>query len=151
MTETMNITTRSGLAFTTDVDGPIGGPLVLMLHGFPESRHSWRAALRAAGAAIAATDAVIAGEVSNAFCSVRPPGHHATPSASMGFCLFNNVAIAARHAMDVHGLSRIAIVDFDVHGCHGLSPRWNANPQNVVLAWKEVSTRAAKPHMIMII
>jgi acetoin utilization deacetylase AcuC-like enzyme len=81
--------------------------------------YSWNAALRAAGAAIAATDAVIAGELDNAFCSVRPPGHHARPSEPMGFCLFGNVAIAARHALDVHGLQRVAIVDFDVHHGNG--------------------------------
>lgn len=81
--------------------------------------YTWRAALRAAGAAIAATDAVIAGEVQNAFCAIRPPGHHATPSQSMGFCLFNNVAIAVRHALDVHGLERVAVVDFDVHHGNG--------------------------------
>ncbi|MFJ2990871.1 histone deacetylase family protein [Collimonas sp. NPDC087041] len=81
--------------------------------------HSWQAALRAAGAALAATDAVIKGEIDNAFCSVRPPGHHATSTTSMGFCLFNNVAIAARHALEVHGLERVAIVDFDVHHGNG--------------------------------
>ena len=77
------------------------------------------AALRSAGAAIAATDEVIAGRASNAFCAVRPPGHHATRSESMGFCFFNNVAIAARHALDVHGLERVAIIDFDVHHGNG--------------------------------
>jgi acetoin utilization deacetylase AcuC-like enzyme len=77
------------------------------------------AALRAAGAAVAATDAVLAGSVSNAFCAVRPPGHHATRDAAMGFCFFNNVAIAARHALDVHGLERVAVVDFDVHHGNG--------------------------------
>jgi acetoin utilization deacetylase AcuC-like enzyme len=81
--------------------------------------HSWQAALRAAGAAVAATDAVIEGRYDNAFCSVRPPGHHAEPARAMGFCLFNNVAIAARHALQVHGLSRVAIVDFDVHHGNG--------------------------------
>jgi len=81
--------------------------------------HSWRAALRAAGAALAATDAVISGELDNAFCAIRPPGHHARPSEPMGFCLFNNVAIAARHALAVHGLQRVAIVDFDVHHGNG--------------------------------
>lgn len=81
--------------------------------------HSWRAALRAAGAAVAATDAVIAGEFSTAFCAVRPPGHHATPDVSMGFCLFNNIAIAIRHALVVHGLKRVAVVDFDVHHGNG--------------------------------
>ena len=80
---------------------------------------TWRAALRAAGAAVAATDAVIAGELDNAFCAVRPPGHHATRDAAMGFCFFNNVAVAARHALDVHGLKRVAIVDFDVHHGNG--------------------------------
>ena len=80
---------------------------------------TWRAALRAAGAAIAATDAVIDGQAENAFCSVRPPGHHATRGEAMGFCFFNNVAIAARHALDVRGLQRVAIVDFDVHHGNG--------------------------------
>jgi acetoin utilization deacetylase AcuC-like enzyme len=81
--------------------------------------HTWQAALRAAGAAVAATDAVIEGRYDNAFCSVRPPGHHAEPARAMGFCFFNNVAIAARHALEVHGLQRVAIVDFDVHHGNG--------------------------------
>ncbi|TKC91535.1 histone deacetylase family protein [Trinickia terrae] len=81
--------------------------------------HTWQAALRAAGAAIAATDAVIEGRYDNAFCSVRPPGHHAEPARAMGFCFFNNVAIAARHALEVHGLARVAIIDFDVHHGNG--------------------------------
>jgi acetoin utilization deacetylase AcuC-like enzyme len=80
---------------------------------------TWNAALCAAGAAVAATDAVIDGSAENAFCSVRPPGHHATRDAAMGFCFFNNVAVAARHALDVRGLERVAIVDFDVHHGNG--------------------------------
>jgi acetoin utilization deacetylase AcuC-like enzyme len=80
---------------------------------------SGEAALRAAGAAVAATDAVLAGEAANAFCATRPPGHHAEPDRAMGFCLFNNVAIAARHAQAVHGLKRVAVVDFDVHHGNG--------------------------------
>jgi len=80
---------------------------------------TWRAARRAAGAAVAATDAVLDGQVENAFCAVRPPGHHATRSETMGFCFLNNVAIAARHALDVRGLERVAIVDFDVHHGNG--------------------------------
>lgn len=81
--------------------------------------HTWQAALRAAGAAVAATDAVIDRKARNAFCAVRPPGHHATRTQSMGFCFFNNVAVAARHALDVRGLKRVAIVDFDVHHGNG--------------------------------
>jgi acetoin utilization deacetylase AcuC-like enzyme len=80
---------------------------------------TWDAVLRAAGAAVAATDAVIDRDVASAFCAVRPPGHHATRDQAMGFCFFNNVAIAARHALDVRGLSRVAIVDFDVHHGNG--------------------------------
>nr|WP_249729359.1 histone deacetylase family protein [Acidovorax sp. CCYZU-2555] len=81
--------------------------------------HTWSAALHAAGAGVAATDAVIAGELENAFCSVRPPGHHAMRDQAMGFCFFNNVAIAALHALEHHGLERVAIVDFDVHHGNG--------------------------------
>ena len=81
--------------------------------------HTWQAILRASGAAIAATDAVMAGEIENAFCAVRPPGHHACRDHAMGFCFVNNVAVAALHALKRHGLSRVAIVDFDVHHGNG--------------------------------
>ncbi|HEY5637359.1 MAG TPA: histone deacetylase family protein [Burkholderiales bacterium] len=81
--------------------------------------HTLNAALRAAGAAVLATDLVMKGEVDNAFCAVRPPGHHACRARSMGFCIFNNVAVGARHAIKVHGLARVAIVDFDVHHGNG--------------------------------
>jgi len=77
------------------------------------------AALMAAGAAAEAVEAVVRGQASNAFALVRPPGHHATPMRSMGFCLFNNVAIAAHHAFDRLGIDRIAIVDYDVHHGNG--------------------------------
>jgi acetoin utilization deacetylase AcuC-like enzyme len=80
---------------------------------------TWQAALRAAGAAVAATDAVIDGSADTAFCAVRPLGHHATRDAAMGFCFFNNVAVAARHALDVRGLERVAVIDFDVHHGNG--------------------------------
>jgi acetoin utilization deacetylase AcuC-like enzyme len=83
------------------------------------NRGTLNAAYRAAGAAVAATDAVIAGRHANAFCAVRPPGHHATRDQAMGFCFFNNVAVAARHALDVHGLERVALIDFDVHHGNG--------------------------------
>lgn len=80
---------------------------------------SREAAFRAVGAATAAVDAVAAGEVENAFCAIRPPGHHAEPSRAMGFCLFSNAAIAALRARAVHGLRRVAVVDFDVHHGNG--------------------------------
>lgn len=82
----------------------------------PESR---AAALRAAGAVVAAVDAVIDGSDPVAFCAVRPPGHHATGEAAMGFCLLNNIAIGAAHALERHGLERVAVVDFDVHHGNG--------------------------------
>jgi acetoin utilization deacetylase AcuC-like enzyme len=77
------------------------------------------AALRAVGASCAAVDAVIAGEAQNAFIAMRPPGHHAEHNRAMGFCLFNHAAIAALHARAAHGLTRVAIVDFDVHHGNG--------------------------------
>lgn len=85
------------------------------------SAHSgtWLAVQRAAGAAVAATDSVLDGTAANAFCAVRPPGHHATRDQAMGFCFLNNVAIAARHALDVRGLQRVAVIDFDVHHGNG--------------------------------
>jgi acetoin utilization deacetylase AcuC-like enzyme len=81
--------------------------------------HTWDAMLVAAGAAIDATDAVMAGEMVNAFCAVRPPGHHATRNQAMGFCFVNNVAVAAKYALQRHGLKRVAIIDFDVHHGNG--------------------------------
>jgi len=80
---------------------------------------SLQAALRAAGACIAAVDLVLAGRVRNAFCAVRPPGHHAEMALPMGFCLFGTVAVAAKRALDHHGLQRVAIMDFDVHHGNG--------------------------------
>ena len=79
--------------------------------------HTWNAALRSAGAGMAATDAVMAGEIENAFCAVRPPGHHASRNKAQGFCFFNNVAVAAKYALERYHLQRVAVVDFDVH--HG--------------------------------
>jgi acetoin utilization deacetylase AcuC-like enzyme len=83
------------------------------------SARSYETALRAAGGVLAATDAVMDGLVSSAFCLVRPPGHHATPAQAMGFCLFNNVAVAAAHLLERRGLERVAIIDFDVHHGNG--------------------------------
>jgi acetoin utilization deacetylase AcuC-like enzyme len=80
---------------------------------------TWQAALRAAGAGILATDLVMRKETPNAFCAVRPPGHHAESGRAMGFCFFNNVAVAVHHGLAAWGLKRIAIVDFDVHHGNG--------------------------------
>jgi acetoin utilization deacetylase AcuC-like enzyme len=90
---------------------------------------SYEAALRAAGGLLAATDAVLDGEVTSVFCLVRPPGHHATRDRAMGFCLFNNVAIAAAHALERRGLERVAIVDFDVHHGNGTQEAFYAEPR----------------------
>lgn len=83
------------------------------------SLESEEAAFRAAGAVVAAVDAVMAEEADNAFCAIRPPGHHAEPDRAMGFCLFNNVAVGAAHARAAHGLARAAVIDFDVHHGNG--------------------------------
>ena len=80
---------------------------------------TYPAALRAAGAVVMAVDLVMAGKVENAFCNIRPPGHHAERERAMGFCLFNNIAVGAAHAMHHHGLQRVAILDFDVHHGNG--------------------------------
>ncbi len=90
---------------------------------------SYDAALRAAGGVLAATDAVLDGSVASAFCLVRPPGHHATPNRAMGFCLFNNVALAAAHALQRGGLERVAVVDFDVHHGNGTQDAFYADPR----------------------
>jgi len=88
---------------------------------------SGAAALRAAGAVVAAVDAVVAKEADNAFCAVRPPGHHAEPERAMGFCLFNNAAIGALRAREVHRLARVAVVDFDVHHGNGTQAAFEAD------------------------
>lgn len=111
-------------------DEPAGGPDHAQID--PDTsltRFTVLAARRAAGAAIAATDAVIGGEIDNAFCAVRPPGHHACRDKAMGFCFFNNVAIAARHAIEEHGLERVAIVDFDVHHGNGTEDILSNDPR----------------------
>ncbi len=87
------------------------------------------AALRAAGAVVQAVDLAMSGEVSAAFCSVRPPGHHAEHDRAMGFCIFNNVAVGAAHALDEHGLERVAIVDFDVHHGNGTEDIFRDEPR----------------------
>ena len=108
----------SGLAYL-DADTPLG-PATLA------------AARRAAGAVIAATDAVLAGEVHNAFCLVRPPGHHATANRAMGFCYYNNVAVGVAHALEAHGLERVAVLDFDVHHGNGTDVIFATEPRVIV-------------------
>ena len=93
------------------------------------NRHTLAAALRAAGAAVLATDLVLGGQVPAAFCAVRPPGHHAEHDAAMGFCFFNNVAVGIRHALDAHGLTRVALVDFDVHHGNGSEDIFRGDPR----------------------
>jgi len=94
--------------------------------------HTWRAALRSAGAGVMAVDLVMSGEVQNAFCAIRPPGHHAERANAMGFCFFNNIAVAAAHALKVHGLTRVAIIDFDVHHGNGTEDCFRNN-ENVLM------------------
>ena len=114
-------------------------------HAFPRrldadtvlSADSADAALHACGAAIAAVDAVLAGDVTQAFCAVRPPGHHATATQSMGFCVFNTVAVAAAHALAMHGLERVAILDFDVHHGNGTQDIFCDDPRVLYLSSHE--------------
>jgi acetoin utilization deacetylase AcuC-like enzyme len=116
----MHVAAVRGLAqHVMDEENAGGDGLVFIDPDTSMNRHSWNAVLRAAGAAIAATDAVMAGELENAFCATRPPGHHACRDRAMGFCIINNVAVAARYALDRHGLQRVAVVDFDVHHGNG--------------------------------
>ena len=91
--------------------------------------HSLEAALRSAGAAVMATDLVMSGQVENAFCNIRPPGHHAGRNTSAGFCIFNNVAIAAAHAMEHYGVQRVAIADYDVHHGEGTEDIFRDDPR----------------------
>ena len=93
------------------------------------NEHSLDAALRAAGAAVAAVDLVMSGAVDNAFCNIRPPGHHAGRNSAAGFCIFNNVAIAAAHALAENGLQRVAIADFDVHHGNGTENIFHDDPR----------------------
>jgi acetoin utilization deacetylase AcuC-like enzyme len=92
-----------------------------------------QAALRAAGAAVLGVDLVLSKDFSSSFCAVRPPGHHACRARPMGFCIFNNVAVAARHALHAHGLERVAIVDFDVHHGNGTEDIFE-NDEHVLMA-----------------
>ncbi|CAK4073271.1 unnamed protein product [Aphanomyces euteiches] len=94
-------------------------------------RYTREAAVHAAGAACAAVDAVLRGDCLNAFCAVRPPGHHAEPHKAMGFCIFNNIGIAAMHALETHKLKRVAVLDFDVHHGNGTETKAKSMPQQL--------------------
>lgn len=101
-----------------------------IVHVDPDTAMSpgtWNAALRSAGAGVLATDLVMQGKTTNAFCGVRPPGHHAERAKAMGFCFFNNIAVAALHSIEAWGLSRVAIVDFDVHHGNGTEDIFSGN------------------------
>jgi acetoin utilization deacetylase AcuC-like enzyme len=100
--------------------------------------HTLTAALRAAGAAVQATDLVLGGQASTAFCNVRPPGHHAERAAAMGFCFFNNVAVGMRHALDVHSLQRVALIDFDVHHGNGSADILNGDERVLMCSIFEI-------------
>ena len=104
-----------GEAFFMDPECPIG-------------KRSYDVARLASGAALAAVDAVMAGQIDNAFCAVRPPGHHAEPARAMGFCYYNNVAVAARHLRECHGLDRVGILDWDVHHGNGTQASFYDDP-----------------------
>jgi len=96
--------------------------------------HSYQAALHAAGAAVLATDLVLTGQAANAFCAVRPPGHHAEHGRAMGFCFFNNVAVGVAHALEQHRLKRVAIVDFDVHHGNGTEDIFRDDPRVLMVS-----------------
>ncbi len=98
------------------------------------STHTLQAAARAAGAAVMATDLVLEGKAHNAFCCVRPPGHHAEHRRAMGFCFYNNVAVAAAHALERHGLERVAVVDFDVHHGNGTEDIFRDDPRVLMVS-----------------
>ena len=97
--------------------------------------HTWQAALRSAGGAIAAVDAVMNKQASNAFTCLRPPGHHAEPHQAMGFCFFNNVAIAAKYALEHYGLERVAVIDFDVHHGNGTEAAFMNEPRVLMCSY----------------
>jgi acetoin utilization deacetylase AcuC-like enzyme len=108
---------------------PTAGRVVLDGGDTVMSSGSWEAAMRCIGAACAGVDAVMAGAANNVFCATRPCGHHAEPDRAMGFCIFNHAAIAAVHALQAHGLARVAVVDFDVHHGNGTQAAFFARPQ----------------------
>jgi len=106
--------------------------LRLLAPDTPMGPRSLRAARLAAGALVVAVDHVVRGDVDNAFCAVRPPGHHARPGQALGFCIFNNIAVGVAHALDAHGLERVAVLDFDVHHGNGTEEIFASDPRVMV-------------------
>lgn len=147
--DTINMV-RENTPDTPDEYYSIDGDTVLNMY-------SWQAALLSAGAGIAATDAVIAGEIDNAFCLVRPIGHHARPSTPMGYCIFNNVAIAAMRALREHGLERVTIVDFDVHHGNGTDEAFAREPRVQMISFYQaplypyMGNERERAHMVNVI
>lgn len=132
----MHIAALRGLSDRLCEEALAGGPAYA--HIDPDTyinTHTWNAALRAAGAALAATDAVLQGRMRNAFCAVRPPGHHACHDHAMGFCFINNVAVAARYALQRHHLERVAVVDFDVHHGNGTEDILAGDPRVLMVGF----------------
>ena len=109
----------AGYIEKVEQDAPVNGEVIALDPDTYMSSGSVRAARLAAGACIQAVDQVLLGQADNAFCVVRPPGHHAEVAAAMGFCIFNNIAIAAEYALQQEPINRVAILDFDVHHCNG--------------------------------
>ncbi|MDR4124863.1 histone deacetylase family protein [Yanghanlia caeni] len=118
--------------------------------------HTLAAAFEAAGAGIAAVDSIMRGEANSAFCNVRPPGHHAESARAMGFCFFNNVAVAAAHALEHHGLERVAIVDFDVHHGNGTEDIFFDDPRVMMCSFYQhpfypnLRREGSRDHMVNI-
>ncbi len=132
----LHLAALQGLEMQLEEQLQAGGPALMHVDADTAmNRHTWTAARHAAGAAIAATDAVMAGELENAFCAVRPPGHHACRAQAMGFCFVNNVAVAARHVLDRHGLQRVAVVDFDVHHGNGTEDILAGDPRVLMVSF----------------
>jgi acetoin utilization deacetylase AcuC-like enzyme len=114
-------------------NAPLAGQA--LFHVDPDTfmnEHTLNAALKAAGAGVMAVDLIMAKNIDNAFCAVRPPGHHAERNRAMGFCFFNNIAVAAAHALEKHKLERVAIVDFDVHHGNGTEDIFENDPRVMV-------------------
>jgi acetoin utilization deacetylase AcuC-like enzyme len=117
--------------YVDDVEALVPSSGLVLLDGGDTamSPGSWNAVMACVGAACAGVDAVMAGEARNVFCATRPCGHHAEPGRAMGFCIFNQVVIAAMHALEAHGLARVAVLDFDVHHGNGTQAAFYHRPQ----------------------